>query len=133
MKATDLTPIGVRIIQMRKEKNLSQETLAEKAGLSRNSVNSIEARNANFSVTALICICRALNVTPDDLLRDCFPAVESPSGNPNADFRRPYVKYLALPESAQKNCRQLFEVAVAQYSGDNVAIDVTKKDAFHCC
>ena len=62
--------LGITIASLRKLRGMSQETLAEKAGISRSLLSVIEAPNAanSFSLETLFDIADALNVSPSDLL-----------------------------------------------------------------
>ena len=59
--------IGERIAQLRKEKNLSQAELAKRVGVSRQTVNMIENGDYNPTINLCIAICKALNLTLNDL------------------------------------------------------------------
>ncbi len=48
--------IGERIKDLRKEKNISYEKMAEKIGISRNSYNAIELGKTNFQFLTLLRI-----------------------------------------------------------------------------
>ena len=52
---------------IRKERNLSQEELADKVGVTRQTINMIEKGNYNPSLNLCIAICRALNKTLDEI------------------------------------------------------------------
>ena len=68
--------LGLAIATLRKVRGLSQEKLAEKAGISRSLVSIIEAPNmANgFSLEAFYNIADALEVDPADLINaSVFP------------------------------------------------------------
>ena len=68
--------IGIAIATLRKLRGLSQEKLAEKAGISRSLVSTIEAPGiANgFSLEVFFDIADALDVDPADLIRaSVFP------------------------------------------------------------
>ena len=68
--------LGVAISTLRKLKGMSQEKLAEKAGISRSLVSTIEAPGmANgFSLEVFLDIADALEVDPADLLNaSIFP------------------------------------------------------------
>lgn len=54
-----LIQLGIAIATIRKSNGLSQDELAEKAGISRSFLGRIEAPN----------IAKALNVAPDELIR----------------------------------------------------------------
>lgn len=62
--------LGIAISFLRKVRGLSQEALAEKAGISRSLLSIIEAPNTanSFSLETLFDIADALDVDPIDLL-----------------------------------------------------------------
>lgn len=64
--------IGQRIKEIRKKKNLSQETLAEKTDLSTTYISLIENGVKCMSLETLVKVANALGVTADVLLSDCF-------------------------------------------------------------
>ncbi len=66
----DLKSVGVNIKKYRLEKNLSQEQLAEMTDLSPNYISMIERADKTPSLTTLINIANALNVTTDMILYD---------------------------------------------------------------
>lgn len=59
---------GVRVREERKRKNISQEELAELAGLHRTYVGSIERGERNISINNIERIAKALRIGPDELL-----------------------------------------------------------------
>ena len=63
--------LGLNIAFYRKRAGLTQDMLAEKAGLSRSHLSAIEAPNIirSFSLEILFHIARALDVEPYRLLR----------------------------------------------------------------
>ncbi len=63
--------VGLNIAFYRKRVGMTQDNLAEKAGLSRSHLSAIEAPNIirPFSMEALFNIARALNVEPYKLLQ----------------------------------------------------------------
>lgn len=68
--------LGVAISALRKLRGMSQEQLAEKAGISRSLVSSIEAPGLakGFSLEVLFDIADALSVDPADLINaSVFP------------------------------------------------------------
>ena len=70
--------LGLKISGLRKLKGMSQEQLAEKAGISRSHLSSIEAPNIvrPFSVEVLYNIADALDISAGDLLNATFPGSE---------------------------------------------------------
>ncbi|MCG7492427.1 helix-turn-helix domain-containing protein [Thalassobius sp. Cn5-15] len=59
--------IGANIQRLRRERGLTVCCLAERTGKNPNSLNRIERGQTRLSVDVLACICRHLNVTPNDL------------------------------------------------------------------
>lgn len=66
----DLQTTGNRLLELRKKKGLTQAEIAEAAGLSDRTYADIERGTVNMRVETLLRICRALNITPDDILTD---------------------------------------------------------------
>ncbi len=64
------TELGLNIAFYRKKKSLTQEQLAEKVGISRSHLSSIEAPNIvkTFSIELLFRIASALEIKPRMLL-----------------------------------------------------------------
>lgn len=58
-----LKKLGERIKQLRKEANISQEKLAELAGLDRTYINSVENGRRNISIINMEKICIALEIS----------------------------------------------------------------------
>ena len=52
---------------LRKEKGISQEDLARRCGVSRQTINAIEKGDYNPTIRLCIAICRALDKTLDQL------------------------------------------------------------------
>ena len=68
--------LGIAIAALRKMRGLSQEKLAEKAGVSRSLISTIEAPNMahGFSLDVFFDIADALEVDPADLINaSVFP------------------------------------------------------------
>ena len=62
--------LGIAIATLRRIRGMSQEKLAEKAGISRSLLSNIEAPNLaySFSLDVLFNVARALDVPPEKLL-----------------------------------------------------------------
>ncbi len=58
---------NIKLKLARVEMDLSQEELANKVGVSRQTINMIEAGNYNPSIKLCISICKVLNKTLNDL------------------------------------------------------------------
>jgi transcriptional regulator with XRE-family HTH domain len=65
-----LKTLGRRIAELRREKGLTQEALAEAMGVSRNHVADIELGVRNTGVWSLLLICRAIAIAPAALFAD---------------------------------------------------------------
>ncbi len=68
--------LGIAIATLRKIRGMSQEKLAEKAGISRSHVSIIEAPGAanGFSLEVFFDIADALDIDPADLIKaSVFP------------------------------------------------------------
>lgn len=63
-----LIEMGNRIAKLRKTQNLSQEVLAEKAGVSIQTISSAERGNKALRPSNLLNICKALGTSADYLL-----------------------------------------------------------------
>ena len=68
----EFVAIGLRIGYLRRQKGLTQEQLAEKAGLSLGFLGQIEAPNlaVGLSLATLFSIAEALQIPPSKLLED---------------------------------------------------------------
>lgn len=77
--------IGVKIQNLRKQKGLSQEQLAEAVGVSRQAVSKWEAEQSVPDIDKIILICDYFGVTTDYILRDeemsCTETVQGTNKN----------------------------------------------------
>lgn len=60
--------IGQHIKEIRNEKKLTQDWLAEKTGVNVSHISNIETNKVKVSLTLLVHICNALDVTVDYIL-----------------------------------------------------------------
>lgn len=65
---TQQVSVGARIADLRRERNLTQESLAERAGLSAVTVAKLEQETRNPSIATLQAIAKALEVSAGDLI-----------------------------------------------------------------
>lgn len=65
----ELKKFGEYILKLRKAKNLSQEQLAELAGLHRNYIGGIERGERNVALINIVRLAKALGVSPSELLK----------------------------------------------------------------
>jgi len=69
MKSQIQTKFGDQVRKERLKQNLSQEELAEKAGVHRTYIGMIERAEKNITLTNIEKIARALKIDISDLLR----------------------------------------------------------------
>ena len=69
----DYYAIGQRIRKVRKAKDISQEELAEKVGISTTHMSHIETANTKLSLPVFVAISEALEIPADSLLYDESP------------------------------------------------------------
>ena len=85
---------GARIRQIRREKNLTQEALAEMINVSPSFLGHVERGTRVASIDTLIALCNKLNVSPEYLLcgslNHCIPHI------PDAFSERDRAKLLEL-------------------------------------
>ena len=66
----DYLMMGSKIRNFRRKKGLTQEELAEAAGLSASFMGHIERGTRIASLDTVVKLCAALDITPNDLLSD---------------------------------------------------------------
>lgn len=66
----DFEKIGKRIRSLRIEKNLTQEYLSQKAGVNVSHISNIENNRVKISLSTLIAVANALDITVDYLLEN---------------------------------------------------------------
>ena len=68
MLITDLSAIGFNLYKFRRGIGLTQAEVAEKAEISDRTYADIERGNVNLRIQTLLKICKALGITPNDVL-----------------------------------------------------------------
>ncbi len=68
MKELDFSQIGQRIKEVRIERQLTQENLAEMTDVNISHISNIETNKVKVSLTLLVNICNALDTTVDYIL-----------------------------------------------------------------
>jgi transcriptional regulator with XRE-family HTH domain len=68
MRDSRLVAFGEKVRQLRKEKGLSQEALADLAAIDRSYMGHIERGDQNVTLTKIYQIAEALNVDAGDLI-----------------------------------------------------------------
>jgi len=64
-----LSAFGLKIQEVRRDKKLSQESLAELADLDRTYISSMERGKRNVSLLNIIKVANALSVSPETLVK----------------------------------------------------------------
>ncbi|MBE5773331.1 MAG: helix-turn-helix transcriptional regulator [Clostridiales bacterium] len=78
----DYRALGKRVRQQRQMAEITQEALAEKAGVSCSFIGHIERGEKKASIETLVCLCNAMGVSPMVLLQDSLdPSVVSAEGS----------------------------------------------------
>ena len=70
MLILDNRAIGNKLLAYRKKLGLTQNELAEQAGLSNRTYADIERGTVNMKVETILRICSALHITPDAVLTE---------------------------------------------------------------
>ena len=71
-----LHALGLAIRQVREDRNLSQERLAELAGLHRTYVSSVEQGRRNLSIENIYKVANALGVSMTELIQLCEDRID---------------------------------------------------------
>ena len=97
---TERSPVGQRIVQARKNAGLSQKELAERLGITQQSVVVLERRAANVQANTLIKLAEILKVSVDSLLglEKEPPKEEVPGGR----CRKTFTRVSRLPRRQQE-------------------------------
>lgn len=77
MQNLDFAFIGQRIREIRLEKQLTQEYIASTTGVNVSHISNIETNKVKVSLTLLVQICNALNITIDFLLQNEYHSPSS--------------------------------------------------------
>lgn len=77
MKELDFSRIGQRIKEVRTDKKLTQDYIAEKTGVNVSHISNIENCKVKVSLTLLVGICNALDTTVDYILGNEYHAPTS--------------------------------------------------------
>lgn len=105
--------IGKRIREIRKERNLTQEQLAELADISVDFLSLIETGRNSMKVQILAGIATALNISADYLIYGNSPYKENPKINS---------MLTAVPESKRKQVEKLISLFL-----DTLHLDESEK------
>ena len=111
-----------RLVELRKEHKLSQESLAEKLGLSRQSISKWERAEASPDTDNLIALAEVYGITLDQLLGNNEPEKE-PQPQPEAPKKQLSAKQIKGKQNLKK-APLLFLGAIALYAGGGIILGV---------
>ena len=84
--------IGERLLKLRKEKNLSQEELANILDVSRQTISKWETDQSSPDLDKIIPLCKCFGITPDELLTGNVSVKE----NTRQDFKSNFARNIAV-------------------------------------
>ena len=110
-----------RLVELRKEHKLSQEALAEKLGLSRQSISKWERAEASPDTDNLIALAEVYGITLDELLGNNEPKAEKTE--PQATKKQLSAKQIKGKQNLKK-APLLFLGAIAVYVGGGIILGI---------
>ena len=99
----DFKAIGKRIKIARINKNMTQETVADRIGVTPQHVSNIETGNSSVSLTTLVAIANLLKVSADELL--CDTILIAKDGRKKWDYYRNGETLRTLRRQIKNSCR----------------------------
>jgi len=79
IKDPEMVVLGQKLRELRLERSLTQEALADAAGLHWTYIGQIERAERNFTVKNVLRLERGLGIAPGELLRGALDGVTRPS------------------------------------------------------
>ena len=98
--------LGKKIRQVRRQKSMTQEQLAEKAGISASFLGHIERGTRIASLETLIELCNTLQVSPDNLLSASLNADDLYPTSLSTNDKAKLSEFLRLAQDAVQNWNQ---------------------------
>lgn len=98
----DFQTIGNRLLALRKRKGFTQADIAKRAYLSERAYADIEHGKTNMRLETVLSICKALEITPDEILTEQFEN--------NLDFTSLMGRLLSCSPKEQETAFQLLKV-----------------------
>ena len=112
-----------RLVELRKEHKLSQEALAEKLGLSRQSISKWERAEASPDTDNLIALAEVYGITLDELLGNNEPKERKQETQPQSENKEKSAKQIKGKQNLKK-APLLFLGAIAVYVGGGIILGV---------
>ena len=110
-----------RLVELRKEHKLSQEALAEKLGLSRQSISKWERAEASPDTDNLIALAEVYGITLDELLGNNEPKEPKQETQPQSKKEELSAKQIKGKQNLKKS-PLLFLGAIAVYVGGGIIL-----------
>ena len=110
-----------RLVELRKEHKLSQEALAEKLGLSRQSISKWERAEASPDTDNLIALAEVYGITLDELLGNNEPKERKQETQPQSENKEKSAKQIKGKQNLKKS-PLLFLGAIAIYVGGGIIL-----------
>lgn len=105
--------LGVRIAELRKEQNLTQQQLAELMGMSQQSIASWEVGRLRIAVSMLPQLARTLGVSVEALIGE----EEKPAKRgPTPKLQQQMERISQLPRTKQRFVMEMLDTVLAQAS-----------------
>lgn len=100
---------SARLIQLRRQASMTQQALADAAGLHVNQIRRYEAASAQPTLEALVGLARALHVSLDELV------FEEGERGPSDDLRLQFEAVSHMPEDERRIIKALLEGMIVKY------------------
>ena len=110
-----------RLVELRKEHKLSQEALAEKLGLSRQSISKWERAEASPDTDNLIALAEVYGITLDQLLGNDEPKESKKETQSQSENKELSAKQIKGKQNLKK-APLLFLGAIAVYAGGGIIL-----------
>lgn len=105
--------LGKRIALFRKERDLTQQQLAELLGISQQTLAHYEVGRLRVSVAMLPMLASALSITIDDLLND-EPAAGKSKRGPTSKLHQQIEQITQLPKAKQRFVMEMLDTVLQQ-------------------
>lgn len=100
---------SARLIQLRRQSSMTQQALADAAGVHVNQIRRYEAASAQPTLEALVGLARALHVSLDELV------FEEGERGPSDDLRLQFEAVSHMPEDERRIVKALLEGMIIKY------------------
>lgn len=106
--------LGARIAQLRKERNLTQQQLAERLGIAQQTLAHYEVGRLRVAASMLPVLAQMLGTSLEELLGQ--PVRAAGKRGPSPRLQQQLVQLSALPKAKQRAVMEVLEGVLAQAS-----------------